>query len=378
MTVEMTGLIDALRKTLIEHWPSASSRPAQFDWRALPMEPLGGRGLAHDHIRLIGTGWLARIPKQSQMRLPATENLIYQAACFTRAEASLRTPKLIGILPPSADLPRGALIVEEIVGRPATLPNDLPLLAKSLAAVHRIPVPSMNERAPLLNPSDPLSSIIEEIEWQAKHLSAANLSEFVKSRITTELADLKSLSRFAKRPTKRMIAFDAHPGNFVISCDKSMVEEAFLVDLEKCRYSYPSFDLAHATLYTSTTWDSESHAILEPTQVLQTYRIWTEATFCSTDLADPEVEDWHLPLRRAMWLWSITWCAMWRVSSARAPLNVAEGQDWSAQKIERKLADHVRDRVDHYLSDQVVRWIDDEFDYLHNALSPSRVNSASF
>jgi hypothetical protein len=28
---------------------------------------------------------------------------------------------------------------------------------------------------------------------------------------------------------------------------------------------------------------------------------------------------WHGPLRRAMWLWSLTWCAKWRVLSACAP-----------------------------------------------------------
>ena len=35
---------------------------------------------------------------------------------------------------------------------------------------------------------------------------------------------------------------------------------AVLVDLEKCRYSYAQPDLAHATRYTSTTWDAASSA----------------------------------------------------------------------------------------------------------------------
>ena len=35
-----------------------------------------------------------------------------------------------------------------------------------------------------------------------------------------------------------------------------------LVDIEKARYSHPPLDLAHATLYTSTTWDVDSRAEL--------------------------------------------------------------------------------------------------------------------
>ena len=55
-------------------------------------------------------------------------------------------------------------------------------------------------------------------------------------------------------------------------------ERAYLVDLEKCRYSYPSFDLAHATLYTSTTWDMDTHTVLSrPAMCWQTYRAWTNA-----------------------------------------------------------------------------------------------------
>ena len=83
---------------------------------------MADKGLAHWHFRLPGTGWIARVPKQSQMNLPAEANLAYQSACFVRAAPSGHTPKLLGVLSPSEHLPRGALLVEEIVGRPARLP----------------------------------------------------------------------------------------------------------------------------------------------------------------------------------------------------------------------------------------------------------------
>jgi len=75
------------------------------------LEPLRDKGLAHDHVRLVGSGLLARIPKQSQMDLGAADNLAYQMACFDRAAAGGHTPALRGRLPPSQALPRGALLV---------------------------------------------------------------------------------------------------------------------------------------------------------------------------------------------------------------------------------------------------------------------------
>lgn len=81
-----------------------------------PLERLRDKGLAHDHVRIVGTGSLARIPKQSQMGLAAADNLAYQRACFERASAGGHTPALLGWLPPSQHLPRGALLVHEVVG----------------------------------------------------------------------------------------------------------------------------------------------------------------------------------------------------------------------------------------------------------------------
>ena len=79
--------------------------------------------------------------------------------------------------------------------------------------------------------------------------------------------------------------------------------------------------------------------------------------------------DWHLPLRRAMWLWSITWCAKWRVAStATGPVTVS-GEDWSSGLSEPALIAHVRGRVDHYLSTPVVEQVLGEIDALAQAMS---------
>lgn len=339
-------LADALRAAL---------REANSPWADAPLEALPDRGLAHAHLRLAGTGVLARIPKQSQMDLPAAANLAYQAACFERASGSGHMPRLHGVLPPSPVLPRGALLVEEIVGVPAQLPQHLPAIADALAALHSLPLPAAPARAPLFDAADPLADLRAQIDAQAVHLDAAQLEPASRQAIEERRAALAAACARPDQPPKRLIAFDAHPGNFIVRADG----RAVLVDLEKARYSLPPLDLAHATLYTSTTWDSASSAVLSAAEVRSFQARWL--AHCDAARA---WQDWLAPLRSAMWLWSITWCAKWRVLSSRAARSGGDGEDWSGEHSEAALVAHVRGRVDHYLSPEGVARVIDELDAL--------------
>ena len=321
------------------------------------LAPLRDKGLAHDHIRLQGTGWLARIPKQSQMDLPAEENLAYQEACFRRAGQGGHAPRLHGLLPPAPGLPQGALLVEEIEGRPARLPEDLPAIARALASIHALPRPAAT--APLLAPADPLAAMRDEVATQGAYLAEARLAPATRALVERELSAFAALCQAPARPATCLISFDAHPGNFLIRADG----EAVLVDLEKGRYGAPSLDLAHATNYTSTTWDVDSHAILTVDQIAAFYAAWEAAP------GVPAARAWHLPLRRAMWLWAVTWCAKWRVLSAAARRDTADGEDWSAEASDAALIAHVRERVDHYLSPETVARCLDEFAALERRLA---------
>ena len=69
-----------------------------------------------------------------------------------------------------------------------------------------------------------------------------------------------------------------------------------------------------------------------------------------------------------MWLWSVSWCAKWRVLSARKALNGADGEDWSAERSNAALVRHVRDRFDHYLSPEIVHNVCAEADQLEGLL----------
>lgn len=329
-------LISALRARLSEIDPA---------WRPAPeLAPLSTSGLAHDHLRVVGTQLLLRVPKQSQMALAAADNLHYQAACFTRSAPSGHTPRLHAVLEPAEDLPMGALLVDCIQGQSAKLPEHLSAVATTLASIHALPLPPAAVRPPLLAPDDPRQAMLEELAAQAVYLEQAGLERRSLEAIRGELRRAREL---AGSPPVSLISFDAHPGNFVIDG----LGRAWLVDLEKGRYSQPGFDLAHATLYTSTTWDRDSYAELSVDQVAEFYGVWLERV--PGRLADSCLP-WLMPMRRLMWLWSVTWCAKWRVQSAAAAKadmhRRRSTEDWSAELSEPDLVAHVAERVDHYLS----------------------------
>jgi hypothetical protein len=321
-------------------------------WAQAPLLPLPDKGLAHLHIRLQGTGVLARLPKQSQVGLPAHENLLHQQACFERAAPSGHTPRLMGVLAPGPGLPRGALLVEDISGSPAALPRDLDAIARALAAVHALPLPPP-PRAPLRDAADPLQDLLEEISVQAAFMDAAGLDAVAARRIQAQLEVLRSAVGRVDRPPRSLIAFDAHPGNFLMRG----AQDAVLVDLEKCRYSHAGLDLAHATLYTSTTWEAGSQAVLSPADLVRFYSAWEGAV---GDALATRARPWHVVLRRAMWLWSITWCCKWRALSGLPASAAAAGEDWSADHSDPALVRHVRERVGHYLLPKTIERVQDE------------------
>jgi hypothetical protein len=353
------------------------------DWAEAELDPLPDTGLAHHHVRLRGTAALARIPKQSQMGLGAQQNLDHQAACFERTAASGHAPRLLGVLAPQPGLERGALLVEFIDGRAASLPRDLPAIVVALARIHSLALPDRSRRPPLGDADDPLAALAEEIAVQARYLDGADLAAGTRMIVDRELARLATAVNRDDRPGKRLITFDAHPGNFVIRDNG----DAVIVDLEKCRYSYPALDLAHATLYTSTTWQPGDAVALASGEVAGAVDLWavesargqragrSEGTVAdgvsgvpptvgAAGAIDAPEREWFGVLRRAMWLWSITWCAKWRVLSGSAVSGSSDGEDWAVGNSDGALAAHVRDRVDHYLDDEVAARVVAEFDQL--------------
>ena len=305
--------------------------------------PLDDKGLAHWHFRLAGTGLLARIPKQSQMGLGALDSVTYEAACFQRAAASGHVPRLARVIHPTHELPRGALLVEEIIGSPANSAAHIAPIMQALASIHILPVPTASARAPIQSESNPLESMLRLVRVQAIHLDHPAIAEPTRHILKNRLETLsRTLPRVCKGLAPRLITFDAHPGNFLIT----PTGKAVLVDLEKLRYSYPPLDLAHATLCTSTTWDVDASFELSVDQVVQAYEAWMAAV---GNVAAPYLAAF-VPLRELMWLWSVTWCAKWLTESVKTKGAGCGGEDWSQDNSDVALIEHVRSRVDDYLA----------------------------
>lgn len=333
--------------------------------RNFEIRQLDDKGLAHWHVRLEGTGLLARIPKQSQMGLGPLDNLAYEAACFQRAAPCGHVPRFDRVIPPSDELPWGALLVEEITGSPANNPDHVALIMQALASIHLLPVPTVRERAPLLSENDPLDGMLGLVRAQSIYLDHHLISEHSRRRIKKCLENLsKTIPQACGGLEPRLITFDAHPGNFLIT----PTGKAVLVDLEKLRYSYPPLDLAHATLYTSTTWDVDASFELSTAQVARTYEVWMSAV---GTMAGPYLAA-IVPLRELMWLWSVTWCAKWLTESVK-PKNIdgVGGQDWSQANSEAALIRHVRSRVDDYLAISTIHRVLAEFNELDRLFARS-------
>lgn len=331
-----------------------------------PLSKLTDKGLAHDHLRLVGSGLLLRIPKQSQRGYAPADNLRYQAACFARVSESGHGPKLAGVLPPRDGLPFGALVVEEIAGRPPKLPEELPALAACMAKVHALPLPPPEARPPLEDHSDPVAGLLREIEEQARFIPDAGLAVESRQEIEAELAwarDFAAGLGDTAQPVT-LVLTDSHPGNFLIN----MTGKAVIVDLEKALYGSPGVDLAHTTVYSSTTWDLDVYAELSLDEVAAFYRHYLEiiAEVGAEGLAQ-RLRPWLIPMRRLLFLRAITWCVMWSVQhrgdAKSAEALEAGGSDWSASKSEAALIAHVAGRVAEYLRPDIIarmrsEWLD--------------------
>jgi hypothetical protein len=340
----------AFAAILVQHPATAALVPGL---RAGELVPMREKGVAHAHFSLPRHGLVLRVPRLSQWALPPAENLAYQAACFRRAEPSRATPRLRAVLPVSANLPRGALLVEAIVGRPPRLPADMDCLATALARLHALPLPAPSDRAPLVDHfrEGPIAGTLAVIERQAPALDEAGLPVATRGALLAELAWARRFAGDAKGVDQpiALVGTDTHPGNFILRENG----DAVLVDLEKMLYGSPAIDLAHCSLPTSTTWDLDVQTVLSPVETAAFYTRYLELVGAA---AAARLRPWLAPCRRLTWLRTMMWCARWRVAAVRSP-------EWSDSLVDPTLLAHIHSRIDYFFEPRTVaamraEWLD--------------------
>lgn len=355
-TPDIAAIVDALQATgRIENLTETD------------LEPVTTRGVAHTHYRLRGRAAVVRIARLSQQGLSPDDNLIYEAESFRRAQASNVTPELYETLPVSPDLPWGGLVVAEILGGLPELPRDLPKLADALVRLHGIRDPGAGKAAPLTRQADPVADTLAVIERSSHYFGEAGLDQAVREAIEEDLGWARAFA--GSHPDTphpiRFVGTDTHPGNFLIMPDG----RAAFVDLEKGGYGSPAIDLAHATLYTSTMWEPDCAAALGPEDVAAFYARYLDQA--NADFAE-ELRPWLQPMRRLTWLRTLSWCARWRVESAKPAGSDFGGgatSQWSAEKLADERATAIRSRIADYFDPETVarvrsEWTDGQRDWL--------------
>ena len=350
MASRATTELTALTKALVRHPPFAGV--AETDLVRLP-----NKGLVHDHVRvtgiaLEGRGVLLRVPRGSHWGLTPEASLAYEAACFMRTAPAERTPRLFATLAVEPDVPFGAMVVEEIQGRPPRLPDHMAAIAESLAVVHALPVPTPEDRAPLFSHMDPVAETHARILSQARHLDAIPLSAEARAAIDAELAWAENFAaESANAPHAiALVLTDTHPGNFLVT----EAGRAMFVDLEKVLYGSPAIDLAHASLYTSTMWDADCARKLSRDEIRVFYQLYLDAVGPARSEA---LGPWLAPLRRLTWLRTLTFCAKWFAE--------ARGRgDWPPARLPAQHRDHLADRMADYFAAETIaevrsEWIGD-------------------
>jgi aminoglycoside phosphotransferase (APT) family kinase protein len=315
-----------------------------FDGEALP-----ATGTAHGHVRL-RDGRLARIAYAHEGDASAAGRLHAQAAAFRHLEPAGRTPRLHEVIEPRAGLPGGALIVDFIDGRAPRLPDELDLMADTLARIHALPLPPAS--APIPRQSNPFVETLEGIELNAmRFLDKAVPDASARAEIADELRAMRSLVPALGRKVQPLTVAlaDTHPGNFLI--DRARI--AWFVDLEKVHVGSPAIDLAHATLPTSTLWHPDVGKRLMGEEVRGFYDSYLARIGAEKAEA---LRPWLMPMRRLTWLRTTLFMARWRVET-RAPRDPSNPSQWSDAGLDARMKAHIDARIDQCFTRDVIRSI---------------------
>jgi aminoglycoside phosphotransferase len=261
-----------------------------------------------------------------------------QAAAFRHVAPANVTPDLVDIIEPTDGLPGGVLIVDAIDGRPPRLPDEMTLIADTLAALHALPLPA--EGSPLPRQDNPFLATMEVIEHHAaRFLDRAVPEARARAEIAEELRELRGMAlALGRRPQPLALALgDTHPGNFLVDA----TGKAWFVDLEKVHAGSAAIDLAHASLPTSTRWTEGSDRALDAAELRVFHNRYLARIGAGPVAA---LRPWIVPMRRLTWLRTMVYFCRWRVQT-RAPRDPADPEQWSDAGMAPEMKAHIERRI---------------------------------
>lgn len=209
-----------------------------------------------------------------------------------------------------------------------------------------------------------MTANLAEIDDQLRFIDRYRLAPEARGKLLALRAELDrdAKAEIVERGLPRYpIANDTHPGNYRIVLASDGGLGAILVDLEKAAFGNPGIDLAHASAYTSTTWEPQGAAALNLEQVTTFYRAYLAAL--PSVMAD-QLRPWLLVTRRLLYMRALSWCLMW--------LSELENPDsgWSQQRSDSAIVGHFQARARHFLQPETLEAIRSELAGLHESLCP--------
>jgi hypothetical protein len=241
--------------------------------QAVKLRALKSAGLTHDHYIIGDTGQLLRIPRRNQLDMTPADYLAHQKSCYDAAAPSGATPGMADLLPPSKDLPQGAMIVDYIESRRPETSEDKQAMARCMAALNVLPVPenSSVRRAPY--PFQTQWFVMEELF--GRYITGDKIAPAAQKLLLAEKdalrAEMDKLAKRAETLPQALIGADSHAGNFIIDD----AGKAWFVDLEFLIADVPQIDAADAASPLTSQLDPANKAVFSAAEKKEFYKTWS-------------------------------------------------------------------------------------------------------
>lgn len=194
-----------------------------------------------------------RINHGTQLQLD--RQIAYEYAALETVAPSGVTPRPLRLCEHHRHLPRGALLMEYLPGRPLDYERDLRGAAECFASIHRLPYDA--PRGSLLVQASPIDDIVAECrELLDRHPDHPLPSE--GRAIRRYMERVVELARTASFDGEGLcvVNTEVNSGNFLVD-DSAGRSRVRLVDWEKAVASYRYQDLGHFLVPTTTLWKTD-------------------------------------------------------------------------------------------------------------------------